>query len=184
MPQIIFLDIDGPMIPVRASFLHSQSFIHSVFDPCAAGMVSALLRDDADTRLVISSTRRRRGKDHIITLLDSNNIPANKLHSDWSTTHQYHLTRSEEIRDWLQRHPEVTSYIAIDDETLDDDIVRVKCCTYEGFSFLNYLQCKIVLNIGNEAENQSLVDWLTRDDKYKTRLGPPDEYSETTNKKD
>ena len=82
MTRTIFLDIDGPMIPIRAYFLPNQSKIVTQFDPCATGMLLHLIKL-TDAKLVISSVHRLQGKQHIEELFEQNGIPIEHLHYDF-----------------------------------------------------------------------------------------------------
>jgi hypothetical protein len=142
MASIIFLDVDGPMIPVKAYYLPNQSKPARMFDPCAVGMLNDLLKN-TNSRIVMSSIHRLHGLQYIKDLLTKNGIDPKFLHTDW-TTPQIVTTRSGEIQLWLDDH-NVEHYIAIDDETLDESLVSTKCCGYEGFSMINFLECKLAL---------------------------------------
>lgn len=145
--RIIFLDIDGPMIPVRAWVYEKVTGKDDAFDPVAASFIRRLL-DQTDTQLVISSTWRLHGKQCVEALLAANEIDPDRLHDDWRTPRLADQTRSDEIRDWLDRHPEIQHYVAIDDESLD--IVKVPkatlCYTYDGMLWHNFLECCVYLD--------------------------------------
>ena len=145
--KVIFLDIDGPMIPVRASFLPNQTLITSVFDPCAVSLVNKLITISGAS-VVISSVRGDEGRSAMVQLLESNGISSTALHTDWVTPRKMSSYRCNEVRWWLDRHPEITHSVAIDDEDLNMKIVpcAVKCDEYEGFSWRNYLECCVHLD--------------------------------------
>lgn len=153
MANVIFLDVDGPMIPVRAAYLPNQTYIHSMFDPIASSFLNKLL-EDSRAKLVISSTWALKGRDMIVDLLTKNGIDPNVLHVDWTTPRTPNFRdRSGEIRGWLDAHPDTTHWVAIDDEALDYDRVPnlVRCCTYDGFLFRNYFECGLLLNCLSEG---------------------------------
>lgn len=158
MSKVILLDIDGPMIPVRAFFLPNQTPLASIFDPCATGMLLKLL-NETDAKLVISSTWGTKGRDRCEELLSTNGIDPLHLHDDWVTPRKFSSSRFHEIKWWLDRHPEVTHYVAIDDEDLPVDWISnaVLCDGQEGFSFRNYLECKVFLGIP-ESDAQGDLD--------------------------
>lgn len=151
MSKILFLDIDGPMIPAKAYFLPGQTRIVSVFDPCAVGMLLKLI-SLTGAKIVISSVHRYQGMRHIEHLFKLNGIPIEHLHDDWHTTMDQSYSRSEEIQIWLDAHPSIEPYIAIDDELLSDTLVKTRCSTYEGFSMANMLECKIALEAFSDVE--------------------------------
>lgn len=145
--KIIFLDFDGPMIPMRAYCLPNQTPIVSLFDPCAVAMLLKLI-GISQAKLVISSTWGNQGYDTVANVLGKNGIDPQLLHEDWVTPRKLSSSRVQEIRMWLDRHPEVVDYVAIDDEQLDFDFLpkAVLCDAYEGFSWRNYLECCVHLD--------------------------------------
>lgn len=145
MTKIVFLDFDGPMIPVKAYYLPNQTKIATLFDPCAVGMLLRLL-ELTDAKIVISSTHRQHGKAHVNKLFTQAGIPLSYLHRDWHTMLDSPYTRSEEIQMWLNDHPSIDPYIAIDDEKLEPTIVSTKCSAYEGFGMANFIECKLALD--------------------------------------
>lgn len=155
MSCIVFLDIDGPMIPVRAFFLPNQTRPASIFDPCATGMLLKLLQESS-AKIVISSTWGQFGKDRCEELLAKNGIDPSYLHEDWVTPRKMSSARYHEIKWWLDKHPEVTHYVAIDDEDLPIDWITnaVKCDGAEGFSLRNFKECEVALGIvgGDEVD--------------------------------
>ena len=57
--NIVFLDIDGPMIPARALFMQEQTEGYPTrFDPCAVGLLNELCKR-ADAKIVIHSHWRK-----------------------------------------------------------------------------------------------------------------------------
>lgn len=167
MNKIIFLDIDGPLIPVRAYFLQGQTPVVTLFDPCATSMLNKLLDADTDISIVMSSTHARSGKQHIINLFELNGIDPNRLYPhprDWMTPRKYSSYRSTEIKWWLDSHPEVKDWVAIDDENLNTELVPnfARCDAYEGFLWRNYLECKYYLKVFDDNEDeQSLTSLVT-----------------------
>ncbi|WP_431861310.1 HAD domain-containing protein [Azospirillum sp.] len=119
--KVVFLDIDGPMIPQRAYYLpENHGKLVTRFDPVAVWMVLRLLHL-APAKLVISSTWRKHGRERMAADLTVNGICPSHLHDDWSTGEHRDepLGRAKEIMGWMDRHPEVTHYAAIDDERLE-----------------------------------------------------------------
>lgn len=145
MSRVIFLDVDGPMIPIRAVHLPNQTALLSIFDPCAVAMLNKLIQL-SNAKIVISSIRGQDGFDSCVAMLQRNGIDPTHLHSDWVTPRD-RFARHHQIADWLILHPEITHYVAIDDEDLDVSIVpfAVKCDAIEGFSYRNYIESCVAL---------------------------------------
>lgn len=177
MSKIIFVDVDGPMIPVRAYFLPRQTKPATIFDPLAVAMLNRLIVD-SDAKLVISSTIRSKGRDFVVALLFKNGIDPSHLHYDWCTKGKFTSQRMHEIKWWYEDHiPEVTHYVALEDEDLDVDFVpnAVKADTNEGFSFRNYLEARVFLDIHTPADIAT-IEYLKRRELWRLkRLGEQSE---------
>lgn len=182
MSKVIFLDIDGPMIPVKCYMLpqHTTSSART-FDPCATAMLQRIL-DLSGASIVISSTHGQRGIDHCVKLLGDNGIAPSYLHDDWITPRKMSSYRIHEIRWWLDAHPETTHYVAIDDEQLDTEWIQnsVQCDGYEGFSFRNYLECCMFLDCVEPEkvdEHTRMIQYLKRREIWRTkRMNEVDSY--------
>lgn len=177
MSKVLILDIDGPMIPVRAFFLPNQTRPASMFDPCATGMLLKLLQESG-AKIVISSTWGRFGKARCEELLAKNGIDPAHLHEDWVTPRKMSSARYHEIQWWLDAHPEVTHYVAVDDEDLPVDWITtaVLCDGQEGFSFRNYLECKVMLGIPETSPQGDLdrINYCKRREVWRLgRQGEP-----------
>lgn len=174
--KIIFVDIDGPMIPFRAYYLPNQTKIVSLFDPCAVALLNKLI-EESGAGIVISSTWQSQGYETCIEVFKDNGI-VGIFHDDWNTERKLSSSRTQEISWWLNDHPEITHYVALDDELLDSKILPgfVQCDTYEGFSFRNFLEAKQFLDIVSEQELDMLL-FLKRKEIWRTqRNGDPNEH--------
>lgn len=181
--KVILLDIDGPMIPVKAYYLPNQTKPASVFDPIATALLLRLL-DDASAKLVISSTWGQFGRKRNEQLLSLNGIDPSYLHDDWITPRRNNSARHHEIKWWLDKHPEVVDYVAFDDERLDSTIVPkfVQCCTTNGMSMRNFSEARYYLGLtnhscgtndaGNREMHRSTIEQLKRREVMNTtRVG-------------
>lgn len=165
--RVVFLDIDGPMIPMRAVYLPRQTPLLSVFDPCAVSLLNKLI-DVSGAKIVISSTWGFHGRPTIVKLLRKNKIDPTHLHKDWVTPRKFSSSRTMEIQWWLNDHPDVVDYVAIDDE--DIGISKgVKCDAYEGFSWRNYLECQIHLNAFSHPEEETAEKFASTVEYFKRR---------------
>lgn len=118
--KVIFLDIDGPMIPSRAYFLkENRGKIGKRFDPVAACMLLDVL-DVTRSKLVISATVGNFGYDHVAQLLEYNGIDRSYLHEDPITPRDIYRKREDQIDAWRDMHPEVDKYAVLDDENMFD----------------------------------------------------------------
>lgn len=127
--SVLFLDVDGPLIPMRAYHLTKRgSGPLSVWDPCAVGIVTKVL-EDTQSRIVVTSTKRLHGMRRFKEEMEQNGMPW-LLHQDWCTITDNNVSRPDQIKEWLGRHPEVTAYAVLDDHDMPEfgsRMVAVSC---------------------------------------------------------
>lgn len=126
--KVIFLDIDGVMIPQRAALFLPQETSGTVsnFDPIATNMINSLI-EKSNAKIVLTSTWRKKGYMTCIGLLQMNGIDPKHLHIDWRTD-ICNDTRTGQIETWLRRNPQVTHHVVYDDEHIGGfglDVIRV-----------------------------------------------------------
>lgn len=133
--SVLFLDVDGPLIPMRARRLHQKGggSLH-VWDPCAVAVIAALLKE-TNSRIVVSSQGRILGMRRFKEQMEQNGMPW-LLHEDWAISTDSSMNRAEQIREWLSRHPEVTAYAVLDDENMPEFGSRMIKVSYnDGFLY-------------------------------------------------
>jgi len=120
--KILFLDFDGPVIPQRVYTYNIQHYDRACvhWDPSAAAIVKDVLLCTG-AKLVISSAWRRQGYDRIVKILEYNGISEAFLHKDWRTETDPDDTRANRILRWVEQHPAVTEWVAVDDEPLSEE---------------------------------------------------------------
>lgn len=150
-PKIIFLDVDGPMVPARVLMLRGNTFGRWcwTFDPAAVSMLNFLYWADDSIRLVLSSHRWGDAisqRCHGVTSpyeefpslearefwdwhlkLQGLKVP---FHEDWLTvrtmaSRNRYIKRAkwEEIHDWLKLHPEINYFVTLEDDLNGGDEV-------------------------------------------------------------
>lgn len=139
--NVIFLDIDG--------VLNVESYITTVFDICKRAGINPHehIRDEyghlfcpltirylewiiesCDAKIVISSTWRGSGEEWIKNLWKDRNLPGEiigitpitRSFKDNELSFKERAERGNEIKQYLEQHPEITNYVIIDD---DDDVL-------------------------------------------------------------
>lgn len=104
--KILFADVDGVIWSYRTY----------QFSPEACKNFNDLLKQEPDVKIVISSSWRKLGIDECKRALNKNGIDSSRV---IDITGNEPEGRGKEIQDWLDQHPEVTSYVVLDDETSD-----------------------------------------------------------------
>lgn len=136
MNRIIFLDIDGPMIPSSMYFIDRNASWNRTISPVGVAIVNRLVEESgakivtnsSHNNLVIEST----GADLRADLIRAG-IPEASFHEDWRTKYPFvgRLTEDDSnrmvaIREWMQRNGEA-DWIAFDDVkfTTDNRLILV-----------------------------------------------------------
>ena len=159
--KVLFLDIDGPMIPHRAYLLpDNHTRLVRLFDPVAVAMVLHLVVK-APAKLVISSAwaMHEGSLDRLIEDFAINGIRFSRyVHADWRTPRGGTLeTRSDEILAWLAKHPEVTHWTALDDEETPAP-GGVLCDFTDGLLMRHFDQAGDLLGIDNRILHTQRIE--------------------------
>ena len=125
MRKIIFLDIDGPMVPGRGIYMPGQTTPPTLFDPCAVGLLNRMA-NMSGAKIVVQSSWR---KPHVLDRLNSiypdfslkdyiigQSVNAKHFTDDWVCPFTPNTNRWYDIALWLSRNPDVTKYVVLDDD--------------------------------------------------------------------
>jgi len=135
--KVIFLDIDGPLMPGRQWFDSRNSNMRKnlgdvwwkkineleefdeliTFDPIAVNFFNLWQRMSGADIVVASNWSHWISKERLIKIFDRNNLDA-FLHEDWRTERKLTSGRVHEIGMWMSDHPEYTGIIVDDDADL------------------------------------------------------------------
>ena len=190
MANIIFLDIDGPVIPysaciaknmarsagaqfrgAAAQFLERYENAPQQANPLCVVFLG-ILATQTNSKFVISSTYRHGGFEKFSEHFAEWGFDADLLHDDWRTKSLQRAKgvneRSDEIREYISRHPEIEAFVTVDDEPLDFEN-HIQVCPQNGFSMDNYRQAFETLT-GEQAKPTKNTYW----ESYPIYLGPPE----------
>lgn len=106
--KVLFLDFDG----VLNNF--TQRNFGEKFSPVACQNLNSLLAREPYLKIVISSAWRMWGVKYIKKVLTQNGIDGNRV---IDRTGDEHGQRGHQIQCWLDKHPEVTNIVILDDES-------------------------------------------------------------------
>lgn len=118
--KALFLDVDG-VLNHRGVFVPSNG-ASPLCEKCVERLADLVERTAAS--VVLSSTWRLGGErsSHVHKLKDAGVL--DRAHDDWRTKElpldddtPWRFRRGGEIAEWLSRHPEVTSYAIVDDDS-------------------------------------------------------------------
>lgn len=159
--RIIFLDFDGPMIPLRAYYMAGQTkeFV-TKFDPVAVGLINRLAMK-AEAKIVLHTSWRRTTlmgvpdlREHIL----QEGIKEEYLHEKLLCPMRFTSSRWHDIGMWLKGR-DVENYVIIEDEPIPYGAEQykdylVQCSFENGFTYDRYL---LALDKFNLAEDNILV---------------------------
>lgn len=146
--KIIFLDMDGVIL--SGPDLWNSSYIpRNRTIPQDKIELLKKLCDATDAKVVVSSTWR--SDENTRDRLRDLGVP---LHEDWRTCHSWtpefteaHQGRGYQVQLWLNKHPEVTKFVCLDD---DDDFIPDQPVVYTdfmvGLTELDILEAEVILN--------------------------------------
>lgn len=122
MTKIIFLDIDGPMIPGRAYNMPGQTKpVVKNFDLCAVGLLNALCQNKGWRIVIHSSWLRDWGEQETYDHCVEQGLKPQYFHKDAWCFGGIHW-RYTRVAKWLKEHPEIKRYHILDDEPYSIDI--------------------------------------------------------------
>lgn len=118
--RVIFLDIDGPVIPFSMFLINRMASHDRVLAPIPVAVVREICKR-ADAKVVFNTTHNSpaAGVDDIEVAIVKAGLPASALHSDVKTIYPQ-IDRDLAVGEWLNRHPEVEDWIAFDDVRFTD----------------------------------------------------------------
>jgi hypothetical protein len=145
--KILFLDIDGVLnSKLYYKYIYKPENGWSRFDPYCVVLIKRLI-EEFSLRIVITSTWRNGIVDRLMKELEENELVYH-LHQDWHTPIIRPASRGQEIKLWLDDHPEATEYLIIDDNEnlLEYQLDRfVKTDNYAGMAQEHYNQARNIL---------------------------------------
>ena len=116
MSKIIFLDIDGPMIPATMFLIDRMCSFKRLFPETTVAAINRLC-SDSEAKIVFNTTHNRPFKDvpNIDDALVNHGLDPDHLHPTDRHTKYPDISRDLAVKEWLARHPEVEAWVAIDD---------------------------------------------------------------------
>ena len=119
--KIIFLDIDGPMIPTTMLMIHGASASQKrKFSPISVGLINSLCSLDDKIKIVFNSAHN---DDGVMLYNDSirEGIRSEYIHQNFITTYpSTNYNRIGAIEHWLRKHGmEATNWCCFDDYDLN-----------------------------------------------------------------
>lgn len=119
--KVIFLDIDGPMIPATMFLLNRMCSHERQCSPLAIAVMNRLCQNTG-AKIVFNTTHNKNwdGVDSIETALVAQGLNSDHIHpTDPKTTYPFNR-RDVAVTTWLAKHPEVTDWVALDDAKFTD----------------------------------------------------------------
>lgn len=120
--KVVFLDIDGPMIPATMYLVDKMASFNRVFPSTTVAVVNELC--ERTGAKVVFNTTHNRPFEHVPNIdvaLINHGLAEGHLHPSDRHTAYPDLPRDVAVKEWLTRHPEVTAWVALDDVRCADD---------------------------------------------------------------
>lgn len=152
---VMFLDIDGPLIPQRAYWLKRNALGrgHSKwFDPVAVELFNDIFYKVPKLKIVFSTSWAEVYSNDLMFdffKLNGLNITQEMLCEEDRTPKKNDSKRGEEIQWWLDKHPHITNFVIVDDsrQVLTVDPEKTVLVDFnEGFLFAHYIRTLTILN--------------------------------------
>jgi hypothetical protein len=154
--KIIFLDIDGVLNVIPQGHDAFGGIFHSDF-------VDNLKRiiDETDAKIIISSSWRHSGLQKMLDMWEFRNLPGEligltpDLYRFLDFEGERTMVRGDEIQAVLDREPEITNYVILDDDTdmLPSQLGNFVCCANN----INHPDCiDIGYGLTNECTNKAI----------------------------
>lgn len=136
--KVIFVDIDGPLMPGKQWFHVMNSNMRKnlgsewwnkinelpefdemiKFDPIAVRFFNIWARMSGAQFVMSTNWARWIDEDRLRKILDRNDLDVKRIHEDWRTPRNFTSNRYHEIGMWMTDHPEYTGIIVDDDGDL------------------------------------------------------------------
>lgn len=113
--RVVFLDIDGPMIPYSMFLVDRMASYNRVFPAITVAVVREVCK--RGEALVVFNTTHNTPFDGVADIEEamiSAGFPREMVHPDMKTKYPQ-LPRDQAVVEWLHRHPETDDWIAFDD---------------------------------------------------------------------
>ena len=170
---ILFLDIDGPLVndrtyvglasPGDKATLAVAGLDLNNFDPVGVGIINSLCKETGALVVISSTWKHFDGQSRNIIFGKEAERPNDPFdlrehlrsvgldvpyHKDWKTFPKLSGSRGLEIKDWLDDHPKVKWWCAIDDDNSFSIEMRSNLVLVDaenGISFKDYLKARSLL---------------------------------------
>ena len=156
--KILFLDIDGPMIPGRAYMMPNQTKpLVQTFDPCAVGVLNTLCQEKGWRIVIHSSWVRIMGDQETLDHCIAQGLKPQYFHKDAYCDEEINW-RYTRVAKWLAQHPEVTKYRILDDEPYAADIDLYKAV--QDYPHPADMEKHLILVDFNDGLNMDIINKL------------------------
>lgn len=152
MQKILFLDIDGPLIPSRMYKAPGQTRPWvTMFDPAAVGMLNTIA-DKTGCKFVVHSSWVRTTMHYdmlpktntpVLDHMINQGILADYFHDDWIAQYTFSGNRWHAISDWIIDQDNKVDYLILDDAIMPPDFPLDKARQIivnfdEGFTYAQF----------------------------------------------
>lgn len=147
--KVVFLDIDGPMIPAGQYLIHRQCSHQRIFAQIPLAVLNEFCKR-SEAKIVLNTTHNRPidGVPDIQQALVNAGISPDHFHPTDPQTAYPAARRGQAVKDWLAQHPEITGWVAFDDSNFTDDENLILIDLDEGLNVRHMNMAFNVLGVG------------------------------------
>ncbi len=154
--NILFLDVDGPLIPLRLHETNSSGLFTYKYYLTGSKVMDAYFIEYLNEvlpaqnyKIVFNTAHNQFGKNYILNHAEDNGFNMDLLHNDLMTKYPEEIySRMGAIEDWLKRNDGIKNWIVIDDVYIADGINHIRPSLMEGMTpeFIKQLDDMLVNN--------------------------------------
>jgi len=121
MNRVVFLDIDGPIIPFSMYLVNRMASHHRIIPKIPIAVVNELCKR-GNAKVVFNTTHNNNwdGVPDIDVACVRAGLSPENIHHDTKTRYPQ-ISRDQAVIDWLKKHPETTDWVAFDDAKFIED---------------------------------------------------------------
>lgn len=134
--RVLFVDVDGPLIPSGMYLLHKRASFDRHFSPVSIAVLKHMLKESG-AKLVMNTTHNLDGEkakqDLVLAGIDEESFG-----TPWRTDYPVNRSRQSAIDEWISKQTEEIDWMALDDADFTEDKRLILVDFDEGIHLRHY----------------------------------------------